>query len=118
MLIMVPFFCSVIQEPNTIDGNTVPIRFKSTTVLKSSIFRSKIVLSGPMVAPGKLPPAPLIRMSIFLYFSNISFLFFSRISLLLTSVTKNIASPPSERTFSISRSPFSLLRAKTTTLAP
>ena len=46
-----------ITSTNAIVGNTVPKRFKSTTFLKASTSKSRIVLSGAIVAPDIFPPA-------------------------------------------------------------
>ena len=118
ILMIFPFCSFTINSENTTVGITEPIRFRSTTLRKSSIFRSNILLFGPMVAPGIFPPAPFINTSIFPYFSTISSAFCFRTASSVTSVTRNMASPPLAFTFSISKSPFSLLRANTATFAP
>ena len=99
-------------------GSTVPNRFRSTTFLKASTCRSKMLLSGPIVAPAILPPAAFNNASMRPYLARISFLFCSRISLFRTSVWKKQASPPFALISATIFSPVSTARSRITTLAP
>ncbi len=117
LMIFPCLFLTMILAKITV-GITVPIRFKSTTLRKSFIFKSKIVPSGLMIAPGIFPPAAFISTSTRSYFATMSFAFCSSISSLVTSVCKKMASPPLDLTRLISSSPFCLLRARTAIFAP
>ena len=64
MLMIDPCFCSIIARVKVMVGRIIPNRFRSTTLRTASMSRSKIVLSGAIVAPAMLPPAPLISTSI------------------------------------------------------
>ena len=118
ILIMLPCFCSTITLAKTMVGITVPNKFKSTTFLNASTSKSKIVLSGPMVAPGMFPPAPFTSTSMRPYFATMSTAFCSNTALSFTSDCKNKASCPFAFIFSTKLSPCSLFLASTTTFAP
>ena len=62
-LTIAPAFCSTIGLRKTCVGSTVPVRFNSSTRWNSSIFKSKNVPVGAMVAPGIFPPAAFSRAS-------------------------------------------------------
>ena len=50
-------------SPKTIEGKTVPFKFKSTTSSKSFSDKSKIDFSSGITAPGRFPPTALIKTS-------------------------------------------------------
>ena len=116
-LTITPSLFFAITSTNAIVGNTVPKRFKSTTFLKASTSKSRIVLSGAIVAPDIFPPAAFNKISIVLKRSRMAILFSSNTSLFRTSVTKNIASVFIFSSVSSSL-PISSIRSRITILAP
>lgn len=99
-------------------GMTVPVRFRSRTFWKSSILRSKKLPSGEITAPGMLPPAALRRVSIRPYFSRIVSQLAWTICGFMTSVMRNVASPPWALMAFLIWSPSSCRRPRITIFAP
>ncbi len=58
MLRIAPSPRAAMCRPNAWHGRIVPIRFRSSVFSSASAGRSKNVRPGPVVASGRLPPAP------------------------------------------------------------
>lgn len=62
---MTPFIFLAISLPKTYDGNTLPNKFRSSSLISKNVWFSAIV------APYIFPPAAFIKTSILPYFSII-----------------------------------------------
>ena len=117
-LIILPLFCAAITSPNTRQGYTVPFRFRSTTLFKSSTFISNTCCVSVSVPPGIFPPAALTRMSTLPHWAS-TFSFTSRkLSMSSTLQVKPQTSPPVVLSLSNAFSTRSECAPITTTLAP
>lgn len=99
-------------------GMTVPVRLRSRTFWKASIWRSKKLPSGEITAPAMLPPAALRRASIRPYFSRIASQLAWTIWGFMTSVMRKVASPPWALMALTISSPSSCRRPRITIFAP